>query len=278
MTNPTVVATDNISQMLKPGPVAIIRNEDGVSISSTVKHAKSLGFANVIVAATAQTDDEDVINLKAPAETETFELVNLLMDGLAGRWIYLGYNAEYLFFPFCEGRSISDVAQFIEEERREAVFSVTVDLYPSGFDRNSPDLPPEDAHFDVEGYFSRDRYDGPEKLDRQIEVFGGLKRRYSEHIEWTRQRIDRIAFFKAKPGLRLDENGLMNDPEMNTIACPWHHSMTFCVASFRVAKSLINNPGSAYEVESFMWDGSTVFDWTSQTLMKRGLMEPGQWF
>jgi len=76
----------------------------------------------------------------------------------------------------------------------------------------------------------------------------------------------------------MDARGLFNDPEMNTIACPWHHNMTFCVASFRVAKSLINNPGSTYEIDSFMWDQSTRFEWTAQQIMNHGLMEPGQWF
>lgn len=269
---------DTFAQNLSPGPVAIIRDEDGVGLQAAIDHATTLGFGNVIVIANAPSATTNCIQLTVPANVETHELLNQMLDSLAGRWVYFGYNAEFLYFPFCEGRQISDAAQFIDEERRDAVYCVTVDLYPSELDRSALSLPRENAHFDIDGYFSRNRWDGPNQLDRQIEVFGGLKRRYSEHIDWNRQRIDRVGFFKAKTGLRMTETGHFNDEEMNTISCPWHHNMTFCVASFRVAKSLINNPGSAYGIDSFMWEGSASFDWTSQSLMERGLMEPGQWF
>lgn len=268
----------NIDRQLKPGPLAVIRDEDGVGLVSTLQHCQKIGFPNILVFGREDPSVEGVVFVEVSATSETSELLNRYMDGLAGRWIFLGHNSEYLYFPFCEGRSVWDAAQFIEEERRDSVFCTTVDLYPSSIDRHHPALSMDDAYFDADGYFSRDRYDGPDVLERQVDVFGGLKWRYAEHIEWTRQRIDRIAFFRANTGLRLDEFGLFNQPEMNTITCPWHHNMTFCVASYRVAKSLINNPGSTYEIESFMWDRSEKFQKTSQQLMKLGLMEPGQWF
>jgi len=196
------VSSTNITQFLKSGPVAIIRDEDGVDLSPTLTHLRKIGFANIVVMGLKAPVEPDVLFMEIEPSAETFELINSLIVPLSGRWIYYAHNAEYLYFPFCEGRSISDVAQFVEEERRESVFSTTVDLYPSQIDRNELILHSEDAHFDEEGYFSRDRFDGADKLERQIDVFGGLKWRYAEHIEWTRQRIDRIAFFKAKAGLR----------------------------------------------------------------------------
>ncbi len=274
---PHTRASDAINA-LGPGPVAIIRDEDGTDLARTVAHARTIGFNNVLVLTHDQSHTEGAVSLKVRASATLHDLINPMLDPLNGRWIYLGHNAEYLYFPFCEGRSIADAAQFITEERREAVFCTTVDLYPSQIDRGAASLAAEDAYFDQDGYFSRNRFDGPVQLERQIDVFGGLKWRYAEHIEWTRQRIDRIAFFRAKTGLRMNEAGLFNDPEMNTIACPWHHNMTFCVASFRVAKSLINNPDSTHAIENFVWDRSAKFNWTSQQLMELGLMEPGQWF
>jgi len=125
-----------------------------------------------------------------------------------------------------------------------------------------------EAYFDRAGYYSRDRYVGPEKQERQIEIFGGLKWRYAEHVEWERQRIDRPAFFRAKAGLRLDERSRFSDQEMNTLSCPWHHSMTFALASFRVAKSLINTSESDYSIDSFMWSHSQKFEWRSPQLME----------
>jgi len=279
MTERRATAPQDLAKHLISGPIAILRDEDGVDLTPTIAHKRSLGFGNILVLGrTPPALDQDAIFMPADPSVGTTDLVNSLMDVLADRWVYWGHNAEYLYFPFCEGRSISDAAQFIEEERRAAVFCTTVDLYQPDLAGASDSWSKDAAHFDADGYFSKDRYDGPVKLDRQINVFGGLKWRYAEHIEWSRQRIDRIAFFKARQGLRLNADGLCNDPEMNTIACPWHHNMTFCIASYRVAKSLINNPGSTYEIETFMWDRSVKFDWTAQQLLELGLMEPGQWF
>jgi len=36
----------------------------------------------------------------------------------------------------------------------------------------------------------------------------------------TRRKIDRIALFKPKDGLKLRENHTFNDEEYNTYACP----------------------------------------------------------
>lgn len=279
MTTRQASSPKDVAKLLKAGPIAIIRDEDGVDLAVTILHKRALGFPNIVVLGHTPTpEDMGSIFLHAAPSAETHHLINDLIDELAGHWIYLGQNAEYLYFPFCEGRSISDAVQFIEEERRQSVFCTTVDLYPAQIDRAAPVWTADGAHFDGSGYFSNDRYDGADQLERQIDVFGGLKWRYAEHIEWTRQRIDRIAFFKAQKGLRLDGSGLFNEPELNTVTCPWHHSMTFCVASFRVAKSLVNNPGSTYEIETFMWDRSVRFERTSQQLLNLGLMEPGQWF
>ena len=50
------------------------------------------------------------------------------------------------------------------------------------------------------------------------------------------------------------------------------------MASFRVAKALVRNPGSREQIRSFTWRNSEPFRWSSHQLMERGLMEPGQWF
>ena len=93
-----------------------------------------------------------------------------------------------------------------------------------------------------------------------------------------RRKIDRIALFRAKKGLKLLPDHILNEDELNTYACPWHHNMTATIASFRVAKALKFNPGSTFMIDSFKWYNSVPFDWHSQQLMDLGLMEPGQWF
>ena len=263
---------------LKPGPVAMIRLEDDIEIHSTIDHLKSLQFPNIVLLETSPRRYENAHSIKADPKMDLPSILNASMDQLSGRWVHACHNTEYLFFPFCEGRSIWDAAQFVQEERRDAVFTSVIDLYPDAFDRADPAFDVNAAYFDRAGYYSRDRYVGPEKQERQIEIFGGLKWRYAEHVEWERQRIDRPAFFRAKAGLRLDERSRFSDQEMNTLSCPWHHSMTFALASFRVAKSLINTSESDYSIDSFMWSHSQKFEWRSPQLMELGLMEPGQWF
>jgi len=54
--------------------------------------------------------------------------------------------------------------------------------------------------------------------------------------------------------------------------------MTAAVCSFRTAKALKRNPGSTYEINTFMWHNSAPFEWHSQQLLDLGLIEPGQWF
>ena len=111
-----------------------------------------------------------------------------------------------------------------------------------------------------------------------MDIFGGLRWRFEEHVPWTRRRIDRVAMFRAYRGLTLGEDHLFNDPEYNTVSCPWHHNITAAVCSFRTAKALMTNPGSQFAIPHFWWKNSEKFDWSSTQLMEHGLMEPGQWF
>lgn len=269
----------SILAQLAPGPVAFILNEDDVELAATVDHHRRLGFENIIVLGESPTA-RDIAATFIPVApfTELTEFLNQVLDVLAGRWVLALHNAEFLFFPFCENRTIRDVTQFMNEERRDAVFCTTVDIYGATIDRDAAALDFADTWFDRAGYYSTGRFDGPQRLERQIRLFGGLKWRFAEHVPWERQNIDRIALFQARPGLRFDEDGRLNDAEMNTITCPWHHNLTAAIASYRVAKSLIANPGSTYDVDGFVWDQSEKFAWTSEQLMAHGLMEPGQWF
>ena len=46
-----------------------------------------------------------------------------------GTWLYYCFNAEYLFFPFCETRTVGEMLTFHTEERRDAMLTYVVDLY-----------------------------------------------------------------------------------------------------------------------------------------------------
>ncbi|KMW59609.1 hypothetical protein AIOL_004591 [Candidatus Rhodobacter oscarellae] len=205
--------------------------------------------------------------------------VSALSDAAPGLWLYYCYNAEFLFYPFCETRSIDEMLAFHTEERRDAVLTYVVDLYASDLEATPDAVSLSDAHLDKSGYYALARPDevGHPK-ERQLDFFGGLRWRFEEHVPTDRRKIDRIAIFRAQQGLKLRPDHTFSDEEYNTYACPWHHNITAAICSFRTAKALKSNAGSKFEISSFRWHNSTAFQWHSQQLLDLGLMEPGQWF
>ncbi|MBB5516961.1 hypothetical protein FHS89_003005 [Rubricella aquisinus] len=269
---------------LPQGPVAILFAEDPSEIAGTIAHHQKLGFDAILLIGddlgVLPAFDAEVRHLPVLVRNRdhVVEMLNLLIPALAGRWIYWGFNAEYLFFPFCESRSIKDLTAFMEEERRSSVFTSAIDLYAGDLYRATNAVDPSDAYLDRSGYYSFQRYRDGQPLDRQFNIFGGLGWRFEEFVPWERRRIDRVSLFKARSDLTICTDLLLSDDEMNTVSSKWHHNITCAVMSFRVAKSLKRNPGSTFEIANFTWRQSERFSWTSTQLMELGFIEPGQWF
>lgn len=273
--------------VLAKGPVAVIMAEDEVEIAGTLRHHLAAGFRSAVLFMPAELTPPEMPGVHAvPVDVHAPDAlpdaVNRLMDAAAGSWLYAGYNAEYLFHPFCETRNIREMIAFHTEERREAALAYVVDLYAGDLTEHPDAVAPAAAFLDRSGYYALARHDPAEQggavRERQLDFFGGLRWRFEEHIPEARRKIDRIALFRAKAGLRIRPDFTLSDEEMNTYACPWHHNITLAVCSFRTAKALRTNPGSRYGIDSFLWYNSVPFQWTSQQLMDLGLMEPGQWF
>ncbi|MEO0691749.1 MAG: hypothetical protein AAFY90_02620, partial [Pseudomonadota bacterium] len=207
--------------------------------------------------------------------------VNRIIEAAEGLWLYYCYNAEYLFYPFSESRTVGEMLTFHTEERRDAMLTYVVDLYADNTDDFPDAVSLERAHLDKSGYYALARTDPDNHnhpRERQLNFYGGLRWRFEEHVPEPRRKIDRISLFRAKPGLRLRPDHTFNDEEYNTYACPWHHNLTAAICSFRTAKALKTNAGSTFEIDSFQWHNSIPFEWRSQQLLDLGLMEPGQWF
>jgi len=270
---------------LAPGPVAILLMEDQGETNSTIRHHLKLGFKNVLVIGGDSlrisgelTDKIRRIPYDLGEDNAVINVVNPIIAALPGRWIYYGFNAEYLFYPFCETRSIGEMTTFVSEERRESVLTYVIDLYAGDTTTHPNGLSLEDAYMDQSGYYAQARTRDNQTMERQLDMYGGLRWRFEEHVDYQRRKIDRIGVFRAQKGLELRADNTFNIEEYNTYACPWHHNVTGAICSFRAAKSLKSNPGSANEVPSFMWHNSRKFTWHSRQLMDLGLMEPGQWF
>ncbi|KFE36689.1 hypothetical protein [Thioclava atlantica] len=278
---------------LAKGPVSVILAEDGVELEGTIRHHLGLGFPVLLVLGRAAMELPEGLFSESRAQIHRIDFdlhqrdaapraLNPIIAAMpAGVWGYYCFNAEYLFYPFCETRSIRELLTFHAEERRSGMLSYVIDLYAGNLDTHPNGVDPEGPLFDRAGYYALARPD-PAKhnhpRERQLDFFGGLRWRFEEHIPETRRKIDRIALFRAKPGLELRANHTFNDEEYNTYACQWHHNLTAAIASFRVAKALKFNPGSTFDIHSFAWVNSARFEWSSQQLMDLGLMEPGQWF
>lgn len=289
MTHPTIDAflkTD--ASKLAKGPIAMIFVEDSVEVNSTIRHHLDAEFRVVMVMArpdvqiSADVADKIIRISYDPIEDFAVQShINQVIAKTHGQWLYYCYNAEYLFFPFCETRTIGEMLAFHTEERRHAMLTYVIDLYANDLNAYPNAVNLEDAHLDRSGYYALARKDpnnGWEPKERQLDFFGGVRWRFEEHIPYHRRKIDRISIFKAKQGLEMLPDHTLNDEEYNTYACPWHNNITAAIASFRTAKALKRNPGSTFDIDTFQWHNSTRFEWHSQQLMDLGLMEPGQWF
>jgi hypothetical protein len=272
---------------LAKGPVAIVLVEDEVEVGSTLRHHLDFGFAVILALMPDGFDLPDDVADKVVRVTHDVshpdaarDAINRIIKAAPGLWMYYCYNAEYLFYPFCETRSIGEMLTFHTEERRDAMLTYVVDLYADDLNEVPNAVSLERAHMDRTGYYALARPDPvtTHPKERQLDFFGGLRWRYEEHIPERSRKIDRIAIFRSKPGLvhRLDHT--FSDEEYNTYACPWHNNLTAAICSFRTAKALKRNPGSAFDIRSFKWHNTTTFEWHSRQLLDLGLMEPGQWF
>ena len=274
------------ARRLASGPVGVLLIEDWVEVDSTIRHHLGLGLGNLVVLghkrmplAAELREKIHLVDVRDIARPEAWlDAMNRLIPAFSGRWVYYGFNAEYLFFPFCEARSLGEMTSFVTEEKRDSIPTHVVDLYADDLLRHPDAVSRENAHLDRAGYYAQTRQRNGQVMERQLDMFGGLRWRFEEHVPQRSRRIDRIGLFRARKGLELRADHTFNDEEYNTYSCPWHHNLTAAICSFRAAKALCTNPGSAERIDSLMWFNSVRFEWTSEQLLDLGLMEPGQWF
>ncbi|MCA0848864.1 hypothetical protein [Salipiger thiooxidans] len=270
------------------GPVAMVFCEDETEIDTTLRHHLQAGFRCVLAfmpehftLAPDLHDRVHRIDHDMTAERAVADAVTRVSEAGPGLWMFYCYNAEYLFYPFCETRTVSEMLAFHGEERRDAMLTYVIDLYADDLQRHPDAVSLDGAFLDRSGYYAQARNDPANHnhpKERQLDFFGGLRWRYEEHVPPERRKIDRIALFRAKTGLRLRDDHTFSDEEYNTYACRWHNNLTAALVSFRTAKALKRNPGSSFDIHSFHWHNSTPFEWHSRQLLDLGLMEPGQWF
>ena len=114
--------------VLARGPVALLLIEDAVELGSTLRHALDAGFRAVVafgdpaIPLPREADDPRVhaVGHDMRAEGAWLAAVNgAIAMAPPGTWLSYFHNAEYLFYPFCEHRSIGEMCTFATEERRD---------------------------------------------------------------------------------------------------------------------------------------------------------------
>lgn len=258
---------------------ALVLNEDDIGLSDTIDHLRQLGFETIVIANLAETalSLDDVPSLQFPAAPR-HEILTKLIQEIKGSWLHICFNAEFLAFPFSETRTIKDFTGFLQDERRKAAHVTVVDHYAVDLGASEYGFSKQDAQFDRSGYYARHSETPEDPKEPIVDIFGGLRWRYEEEFPEDRRTCNRAALFRCREDLVLGPDFKFTDQHMNTLQCPWHHSATAALRSFRAAKYLMINPGSRTRINDLTWPQSTQCDWSSQQLMELGFIEPGQWF
>jgi hypothetical protein len=146
---------------LARGPLSIVMAEDEVEIDSTLAHQIKCGFRDVVLLAPEGVrlapEHENAVHIVTHdvfVEGALPDAVNQVMDAVAGAWVHYCYNAEYLFFPFCETRRIRELLTFHTEERREAMLTYVIDLYAGDLGQHANAVSLTDAWLDKSGYYA----------------------------------------------------------------------------------------------------------------------------
>ena len=71
---------------------------------------------------------------------------------------------------------------------------------------------------------------------------------------------------------------VFEDPDYASVSCAWHHNPTTATMTLRRARRLTAHPQFAAVRDRLVWSGSERFEWTSEQLLRLGMIEPGQWF
>jgi hypothetical protein len=215
------------SGALNKGPVAIVLLEDNAEVLHTIAHHINRGFHSIVVVGDmayfpTEPLPSQVHLVPHPIQTmaDTLEVVNALIDRTIGQWLYYCDNAEYLFYPFCETRTVGELLAFHTEERRDAMLTYVVDLYANDLSKHQNAVDPHNCLLDKSGYYALARNDQNNHnypKERQLDFFGGLRWRYEEFIPEPKQKIDRVALFRADKGLRLKDDHTFNVEDIQHI-------------------------------------------------------------
>lgn len=259
---------------LPPGCLAVVI-DDGLSrTAETVRHLAALGAAATIVLGRGDDVAEPhTIRLDVPTGRESIAAhLNAIAARYPSRWIVWCWAGEYLFFPYCETRTIDDLTDFLGEERRRVLYTYALDLYTP--DGSLPDGTVRAAST----MFDRLGYHAFWEAENRLRLYGSLGWRFEALIADDDRQIGRPALFKASRDARMNAALTFDDADYASVQCAWHHNPTGALMSLRRAAMLDRQPAFDGLRDRLVWHGSEPFTWSSQQLLDLGMIETGQWF
>lgn len=216
-----------------------------------------------------------------------------------GHWCITCDPDELLVYPHCEERNLQELAEFLRGENTDHLFCYLIDMYSEGqwFDascragQNPLDVTP---YFDGTGYVqSADVYWGG------VFVQGGVRRRhFFRHSPVDAPALNKTPFvFWKKHYAYVSSMHTLNLKRLNRPHKIGHASPTGCLLHFKFQAGLLGKAeeevsrkqhyANSLEYKAYLEDGaghaslmcsiSRRYE-DSETLIRLGLMSPGQWF
>lgn len=260
---------------LRSGVLSVVFCEEDWLIPETIARVQAQRPVHILAigrtGALASDEGLSIISADLAGRAARVELINQLITGLDGRWIHWLNNAEFFFFPWCETRTINDLASFLKDERRRSLYTYALDLYAPTLPKQGP-VEEAGLNFDAKAYHAF-----PQE-DRRLNVFGGLGWRFEEFFSAWMQQIGRASLFLADKQVLIGRDMVFEADAYRSVSAPWHNSPTGAVMGLRRASHLLAAPGFDGVADRLLWEGSTPFAWHSAQLLDMGMIEPGQWF
>jgi hypothetical protein len=210
---------------------------------------------------------------------DVMPLVDAYNSGLPGEcWSLLLYAGEYICYPYFETRKISDLCQFLTDERNLSLFAVTIDAYPIN-DSASANLKPGNSGWAVDRFGLVRTSNAKRKLERWR---GGFAVRFGRSVRPNGlEHVSRIPLIRAKSGHFHSRDMAAAVPDkLNAPFSAFHVGLTGCIISDNVFRSWSRQLGRQEWDSAFRKLRSAPLvpiDWSSRQLLEHDFMNKGQW-
>ena len=106
------------------------------------------------------------------------QVINAVINAAPNIWMYYCYNAEYLFYPLCETRSIGEFLAFNTSEDHNAIMIFVIVLYAADLTTTPNAVSLADAIIDATRYYALaftdpDNHNSPK--EQQLDFYSGLR-------------------------------------------------------------------------------------------------------